>query len=83
MRKILYRSMQQHDDLVVEFNYLDSKGISTRRVVSPIRFLGQDRFLGMCLSREAPRQFYLSRCDQMELKQAADYLMPVPMPAVG
>ncbi len=67
------------DDLVVEFDYCDAKGAKTRRVVSPIRFLGQDRFLALCLSREEPRQFYLERCQNVRLARAADYLMPVAM----
>ena len=80
-RQNLYRAMQDSDELVVEFDYLDSKGNQTRRVVSPIRFLGKDRFLGLCLSREEPRQFYLKRCSNVETKRSCDYLMPVPMPA--
>lgn len=71
--------MQNPDELVVLFNYLDSKGNSTRRVVSPIRFLGNDRFLGLCLSREEPRQFYIQRCDDIRINQAANFVMPVPM----
>ncbi len=52
MRQFIYRAMHQSDDLVVEFDYTDAKGVATHRVVSPIRFLGRDRFLGLCLSRE-------------------------------
>lgn len=71
--------MHDHDELVVEFEYCDSKGVRTRRVVSPIRFLANNRFLGLCLSREEPRQFYLERCENIRLKKACEYLMPVPM----
>lgn len=69
--------MQCHDDWVIEFTYQDSKGNQSKRVVSPIRFLGGDRFLGLCLSREEPRQFRLDRCDHVTLKPAWDYVMPV------
>jgi predicted DNA-binding transcriptional regulator YafY len=79
MTALIQKSIQRQDDLVLEFSYCDSKGKKTRRVVSPIRLLGKDRFLGLCLSREQPRQFYLNRCDAMELKPAYDYVMPVPM----
>ncbi|MCA9161757.1 MAG: hypothetical protein KDA55_14505 [Planctomycetales bacterium] len=79
MRQIIQRAMRQSDDLVVRFDYCDSKGVTTRRVVSPIRFVGPDRFLGLCLSREEPRQFYLNRCQNVCLDQATNYLMPVPM----
>jgi predicted DNA-binding transcriptional regulator YafY len=79
MRPLIVRAMHQSDDLVVEFDYTDAKGVATHRVVSPIRFLGRDRFLALCLSREEPRQFYLERCQNMRLAQAADFLMPVSM----
>ena len=79
MRPLVFRAMHQSDDLVVEFDYTDAKGVATHRVVSPIRFLGRDRFLALCLSREEPRQFYLDRCQNMRLAQAADFLMPVSM----
>jgi hypothetical protein len=46
---------------------------------SLIRFLGWDRFMGLCLSREEPRQFYLDRCQNVRSAPAADFLMPVAM----
>ena len=79
MRQIIFRAMHQSDDLVVTFEYTDAKGATTHRVVSPIRFLGQDRFLALCLSREEPRQFYLERCQNMRLAPAAEFVMPVAM----
>jgi predicted DNA-binding transcriptional regulator YafY len=79
MRQLIYRAMHQSDDLVIEFDYCDAKGVATHRVVSPIRFLGGNRFLALCLSREEPRQFYLERCRNVRLAQAADFLMPVAM----
>jgi predicted DNA-binding transcriptional regulator YafY len=79
MRQLIYRAMHQPDDLVVEFDYRDAKGVETHRVVSPIRFLGRDRFLALCLSREEPRQFYLERCRNVRLQAAAHFLMPVEM----
>jgi len=79
MRLLIYRAMHQSDDLVVTFDYTDAKGVTTHRTVSPIRFLGRDRFLGLCLSREEPRQFYLERCQNVQLARAADFLMPVAM----
>jgi predicted DNA-binding transcriptional regulator YafY len=65
--------MHQSDDLVVEFDYTDAKGVTTHRVVSPIRFLGRDRFLGLCLSREEPRQFYLERCQNVRVELASRF----------
>ena len=85
MRQIITRAMRQADDLVLVFDYRDSKGIVTRRVVSPVRFLAadrflaSDRFLALCLSREEPRQFYLERCTNLRLDWAANFVMPVPV----
>jgi len=79
MRQMIYQAMRQCDDLVVEFDYTDANGVATHRVVSPIRFLGGDRFLALCLSREEPRQFRLERCHNVRLAPAADFLMPVAM----
>lgn len=77
MRNNIFKAIQDSDNLVVEFEYVDAKGEVTRRVVSPIRFLGGKRFLGLCLSREEPRQFYLDRCSKLEIRSAHDFLMPV------
>ena len=77
MTALIQKTIQSHDDFVVEFSYCDSKGKKTRRVVSPIRLLGNDRFLGLCLSREEPRQFYLKRCDAMQMQPACNYVMPL------
>jgi predicted DNA-binding transcriptional regulator YafY len=78
-KQLLRTAMQRQDDLVLSLVYVDSKGNRTTRVVSPIRFLSNDRFLGLCLCRCEPRQFHLDRCSNLELKQASDYVMPVPM----
>lgn len=69
--------MQDSDNLVVTMDYVDSKGVSSHRVVSPIRFLGGNRFLALCLCREEPRQFYLDRCRNVALMNAAEVMMPL------
>ncbi|WP_201743775.1 WYL domain-containing protein [Roseiconus nitratireducens] len=80
---MLRRAMIDTETFVVEMVYVDSQGNRTRRVVSPIRFVGQDRFLGLCLCREEPRQFHLSRCQDVRLIPAAEVMMPVPMQVLG
>ena len=79
MRNVLRRAMMDSETFVIEMVYSDSKGKRTRRVVSPIRFVGDDRFLGLCLCREEPRQFYLGRCEDVRLIPAAEVIMPMPM----
>ncbi|MFT5302128.1 MAG: putative DNA-binding transcriptional regulator YafY [Mariniblastus sp.] len=81
MRSDIQKSIHAYDDFVIAFRYRDAKGNFTNRVVSPIKFLGADKFLGLCLSREEPRQFCMSRCEGLELKPAWDYVMPVAMTA--
>ena len=83
MRSIVSRAIRQSDDLVLSFDYTDSKGKETRRVVSPVRFLSADRFLALCLSREEPRQFHLNKCRNAKLGWACDVLMPVPLTSIN
>ena len=79
----LTMAMLAPDDFVLSFTYVDSKGTETHRVVSPIRFVDKDRFLGLCLSREEPRTFYIQRCTNMKIERAEEFLMPVPLEAVS
>lgn len=73
------KAMQQYDDYVVEMKYRDRKGNRTTRVVSPIRFVGKDRFLALCLCREEPRMFCMDFCEEVRLQPAWNYVMPVVM----
>lgn len=77
--RLLLKAMSHSDRFVVALDYTDSKGERTHRVVSPIRFLKEDRFLALCLCREEPRQFHLQRCSNLSLQPAEDVLMPMPV----
>lgn len=79
LQRTLRRAMLDSDNYVVEMDYVDSKGVRTTRTVSPIRFVGKDRVLAMCLCREQPRQFYLDRCENVRLIAAEEVLMPMPI----
>lgn len=79
MKDVLNRAMAASDDLVVQLEYLDAKGHATRRIVSPIRYLPNGRLLALCLCRCAPRQFHLERCQNVELRPAHEFVMPVPL----
>ena len=81
LNQALRRAMGDPDHWVVALDYVDSKGESTQRVVSPIRFLGPRRFLALCLCAEACRQFRIDRCSDVQLKPAHEYVMPVAFPA--
>ena len=81
--KLIERVMQQTDDLVLVLDYEGKDGSRTRRVVSPIRFVAQDRFLALCLSREEPRQFYLDRCSNVRVGLAGNYVMPVEIQTIS
>jgi len=78
-KRMLAYAMQHSDDLLVEFEYRDRKGKWSRRIVSPIRFSGGTAILGLCLSREEPRQFQIEYCRNLVLRFAHEYVMPVPM----
>jgi len=81
IRQNIVRAMQDADNQVIELEYRDSKGAVNRRVVSPIRFVTPERFIALCLCREAPRVFYLKNCSNVSLKPAWQYVMPVEMVA--
>lgn len=82
-KRMITRAMGQPDDLVITLEYVDSKGQRTERVISPIRFMGGTRFLALCLCRCEPRQFDLSRCSNVRLRPADQFVMPVPMQAAS
>ena len=78
--RLIRRAMQDSDCYVIELDYLDAAGRRTRRVISPIRFVGRDRLLAMCLCRGEPRQFYLGRCENIRLSRAELFVMPLGEP---
>jgi predicted DNA-binding transcriptional regulator YafY len=59
---------------VLEFEYVDSKGVRSRRVVSPCEVFGS-RFLGLCLVRGDWRQFEFDRCNAMKIGFAFDQII--------
>ena len=79
MKRTLRRAMQDSDTFVIAMDYCAADGKRTTRYVSPIRFVGDDRFLALCLCREAPRQFQISRCESVRLIPSAEVLMPMPI----
>ena len=78
-RRMIKRAMDSPESCVLVIDYRDRSETRTRRVVSPIRFTGNDSFLGLCLCREEPRRFDLDRCSNVRLAPAHEYSMPVPI----
>ncbi len=83
LKNRLRHAMGDPDQVVVIFDYEDKQGNRTRRVASPIRFSSADSFLALCLCREEPRRFELTRCTNLQLAPAHEYSMPVPMLTAG
>lgn len=79
MRQLINKAMHDSDEWVLKIAYRDKKGKVTQRFISPIRFAGRERMLALCLCRQEPRQFYLSRMDKVELAPASEVLMPMPL----
>ena len=77
MQRLIRIAMQNPDDWVLQLDYRDKKGNTTRRTISPIRYAASNRLLALCLCREAPRQFQLDQCSNVRLEAAANVLMPV------
>ena len=76
-RYLLSIAMMFPDDLVVLFRYRDRHGKVTRRVVSPVRFVGRNCFVGLCLVRADYRQFRVDECRYMKVGFACDFMMPL------
>lgn len=72
-------AMRNSDDWALKVEYRDRNGQLTARYLSPIRMVGPDRMLALCLCREEPRQFHLSRCTKIELVPSAVLTMPMPI----
>ena len=77
VKRAVAMTMHSPDDFVLQIVYTDKDGSRTRRIVSPIRFVGQDRFEALCLCREEPRHFFFDRCQDVLLVHASEVLMPV------
>lgn len=81
--RALNQAMCSPDDLVVSLRYTDKKGVTTERVVSPIRWVQGKALLALCLCRETPRRFELERCSEVRLLSSNDVLMPVPIRVIA
>jgi predicted DNA-binding transcriptional regulator YafY len=71
------KAMLSPETLVLRIVYRDEKGQRRRRVVSPIKFIGEKAFSALCLCREEPRTFKIERCEEIELLKSDDVLAPV------
>jgi len=77
VNQMLYRAMHNPDEWVIRLRYAGKDGVTTERVVSPIKMVGPTSLLALCLCREEPRRFELGRCSHVELLDANDVLMPI------
>lgn len=73
----IVKAMNDQDNHVLRLRYRDKKGVTTERVVSPIKFVDDKAMLVLCLCREIPRRLELAQCSCIELVSAHDVLMPV------
>ncbi len=73
--------MRDPDKWVIRLRYVDSKGVATVRVVSPIRLEGKS-LMALCLAREECRRLILDRITCVEMVPSCDVLMPVPIVTV-
>lgn len=71
------KAMLSPETLVLRIVYRDEKNHRRRRVVSPIKFIGEKAFSALCLCREEPRTFKIENCEEIELLKAEEVLAPV------
>lgn len=82
-RIAINKAMTAPDDLVVRIRYTDKAGVTTERLISPIKYLPNDSILALCLCRETPRRFELAKCSHIELVAAHKVLMPAEIVVVS
>lgn len=82
IKQLLARAIREAESIVVQVEYTDVNGVKTIRVISPIKFIGQDRVSALCLGREEPRTFVIARMSNAKSINASDVLMPVPIEEV-
>lgn len=73
------KAMNDSDQWVICCHYTDRKGVATTRIISPIRFVDDTRIVAICLCREEPRQFVLSRMKNVRLMPSSEVQMPMPI----
>lgn len=61
---------------VAKVRYVDSRGVVTDRVVSPLGYVNERTVRVFCLGREAIRAMRLSAILRVQLKLAMDVLVP-------
>ncbi len=83
MKAVLAKAMQAADDYVVSLDYLDSKGVLTRRIVSPIRFCRATASSRSVCAAKNHDSFISIACHNIKLCRASDFVMPVPVFAVS
>ena len=66
-----------HDRYAAQIQYTDTKGRSTVRTVSPIRYSTPETLLAICLGREEPRAFKVQNITRAKLVDANDILAPI------
>lgn len=74
---VISKAMLSPETFVLRIIYRDEKNQRRRRVVSPIKFLGEKAFSALCLCREEPRTFKIERCEEVELLKSEEVLAPV------
>jgi predicted DNA-binding transcriptional regulator YafY len=82
IKRAVSMAMQAQDDWVLSIVYTTKDKTRTRRIVSPIRFIGQDKFEALCLCREEPRHFIFAQCEDVHLVHASEVLMPVEIEVI-
>lgn len=75
--RLIAHAMHNPDEWVVRLRYRGKDGVTTERIISPIKMVSPTAILALCLCREEPRRFELERCSHFELVNANDILMPV------
>ena len=78
-KQAVAKAIRDPDRWVIAIRYEDRWGFESERIVSPIRFIGQDAVLALCLGRESPRRFSFDGIKEVRLMAAHEAVMPSPV----
>ena len=71
LRRMVDFAIKHHERVVLQFNYVDSKGQVSTRCISAVRLIKRDCLRAWCLMRGEYRTFELARMAQVQFGLAA------------
>ena len=84
--RVAFAMQDGGDKVALRIVYTGADGITKRRFVSPMAFVGvgsRESFTALCLGDGKPKRFYLASVSEAVQVPAADMLIPMPVEIVA